>query len=190
MRITETTLRGAFVIDIERREDERGYFARTYCREEFERAGLNATYEQCSTSFNRRRGTLRGMHFQLEPAEEHKLVRCTRGRIYDVIVDLRSESPTRYAWLAVELSEDTGRAVYVPPGFAHGFQTLVDDAEVFYHISVPYQAELASGVRWDDPRLRVEWPISDPILSERDRSYPDIDSTLPRGSTSRGGHTS
>src|SRR5919108_5719070 len=106
MRITESRLRGAFVIDIERREDERGYFARTFCREEFERAGLTAPVEQCSTSFNRRRGTLRGMHFQLEPAAEHKLVRCTRGRIYDVIVDLRPDSSTRYEWLAVELSED------------------------------------------------------------------------------------
>jgi dTDP-4-dehydrorhamnose 3,5-epimerase len=190
MRITETRLRGVFIIDIERREDERGYFARTCCREEFERAGLNAAFDQCSTSFNRRRGTLRGMHFQLEPAPEHKLIRCTRGCIFDVIVDLRPQSPTRYAWLAVELSEDNGRAVYVPPGFAHGFQTLVDRTEVFYQISVPYRAELASGVRWDDPHLRIEWPISDPILSERDRSYPDIDSTVTRGSMAGGGHTS
>src|SRR5262245_36055517 len=110
MRITETRLRGAFVIDIERREDERGYFARTFCRDEFERAGLHANLEQCSTSFNRRRGTLRGMHFQLDPAAEHKLVRCTRGSIYDVIVDLRPDSPTRYAWLATALSDETGRA--------------------------------------------------------------------------------
>ena len=174
MRITQTRLRGAFIVELERHEDARGYFARTFCREEFERAGLVSPVEQCSTSFNLRRGTLRGMHFQLPPAAEHKLVRCTRGRIYDVIVDIRVDSPTAYEWLAVELSEDDGRALYVPAGFAHGFQTLVDRSEVFYQISEQYQPELARGIRWDDPRLSIEWPIADPILSERDRSYPDL----------------
>jgi dTDP-4-dehydrorhamnose 3,5-epimerase len=174
MHITESRLRGAFIIDIERREDERGYFGRTFCREEFERAGLTAAIEQCSTSFNTRRGTLRGMHFQREPSAEHKLVRCTRGHIYDVIVDLRPNSPTRYEWTAVELSDDNGQALYIPSGFAHGFQTLVDGTEVFYQISVPYRADLASGVRWDDPCLGIEWPLPNPILSERDRSFPDL----------------
>lgn len=171
MRITESRLGGAFVIELERREDERGFFARTFCREEFERAGLVTPVEQCSTSFNRRRGTLRGLHFQLAPAAEHKLVRCTRGHIYDVIVDIRPESPTAYQWLGVELSEENGRALYVPAGFAHGFQTLVDESEVLYQISEPYRADLARGIRWNDPRLAIEWPVAEPILSERDRSY-------------------
>jgi dTDP-4-dehydrorhamnose 3,5-epimerase len=180
MRITETRLGGAYVIELERHEDERGYFARTFCRAEFERAGLTSPVEQCSTSFNRRRGTLRGLHFQLAPAAEHKLVRCTRGRIYDVIVDIRDGSPTLYEWLAVELSEHDGRALYVPAGFAHGFQTLADGTEVFYQISEPYQPDLARGLRWDDPRLAIRWPIPTPILSERDRSYPDVGPAAPR----------
>jgi dTDP-4-dehydrorhamnose 3,5-epimerase len=185
MRITESRLRGAFVVEVERHEDERGYFARTFCREEFERAGLKALVEQCSTSFNRRRGTLRGLHFQIAPAAEHKLVRCTRGRIYDVIVDLRPDSPTAYQWLGVELSEENGRALYVPAGFAHGFQTLVDEAEVFYQISEPYRPDLARGVRWDDPRLAIQWPVSDPILSARDRALPLLDGTPDAGGLAR-----
>jgi dTDP-4-dehydrorhamnose 3,5-epimerase len=135
---------------------------------------LTTPVEQFSTSFNRRRGTLRGMHFQIEPAAEHKLVRCTRGHIYDVIVDLRPDSPTLYEWLAVELSEENARALHIPPGFAHGFQPLMDASEVFYQISTPHRPDLARGVRWNDPRLGIEWPIAEPILSERDRTYPDI----------------
>jgi dTDP-4-dehydrorhamnose 3,5-epimerase len=180
MRITETRLRGAFIIEPERHEDVRGHFARTFCQDEFERAGLVSPIEQCSTSFNHRRGTLRGMHFQLPPAAEHKLVRCTRGRIYDVIVDIRADSPTAYEWLAVELGADDGRALYIPAGFAHGFQTLVDGSEVFYQISEQHRPDLAGGIRWNDPRLGIEWPIADPILSERDRSYPDLRGTSPR----------
>jgi dTDP-4-dehydrorhamnose 3,5-epimerase len=175
MRVTESRLGGAFIIDLERREDERGFFARTFCRAEFERAGLISPVEQCSTSFSRHRGTLRGLHFQLAPAAEHKLVRCTRGRIYDVIVDIRRDSPTAYEWLAVELSQENGRALYVPAGFAHGFQTLVDGSEVFYQISEPYRPDLARGIRWDDPRLGIAWPVADPILSERDRSYAPLE---------------
>jgi dTDP-4-dehydrorhamnose 3,5-epimerase len=175
MRINECRLGGAFIIDLDRHEDERGYFARTFCRDEFERAGLVSPVEQCSTSFNRRLSTLRGLHFQLAPAAEHKLVRCTRGRIYDVIVDLRPDSPTAYQWLAMELSEENGRALYVPAGFAHGFQTLVDDAEVFYQISEAYRPELAAGIRWDDRGLGIDWPVPDPIISARDRALPGLD---------------
>jgi dTDP-4-dehydrorhamnose 3,5-epimerase len=185
MRVTESRLPGAFVVELERHEDERGYFARTFCREEFERAGLNSAVEQCSTSFNRRRGTLRGMHFQLAPAAEHKLVRCTRGRIHDVIVDLRPDSPTAYQWLGVELSEENGRALYVPAGFAHGFQTLVRDTEVFYQISEPYRPHLARGIRWDDPTLGIRWPLPNPILSARDRDLPLLDRALDAADSSR-----
>jgi dTDP-4-dehydrorhamnose 3,5-epimerase len=181
MRISECRLAGAFLIDLERHEDERGYFARTFCRDEFERAGLVSVVEQCSTSFNRRRGTLRGLHFQLAPAAEHKLVRCTRGRIYDIIVDIRTDSPTVYQWFAVELSEENGRAVYVPAGFAHGFQTLVDDAEVFYQMSEAYRPELAAGIRWDDRRLDIDWPVPDPIVSARDRALPRLDEVAEMG---------
>jgi len=169
---TGTALAGAFIVDIEPREDARGYFARSFCREEFARHGLPTDVAQCNVSFNRRKGTLRGMHYQIRPKAEAKLVRCTRGAVHDVIVDLREGSPTWGRWVAVELSEGNSRMLYVPEGFAHGFQSLVDDAEVFYQMFEEYSADHARGVRWDDPALGIDWPLPDPIVSERDRTFP------------------
>jgi dTDP-4-dehydrorhamnose 3,5-epimerase len=170
----ETGLPGAFVIEPEPSADERGLFARTYCEHEFSAHGIHTRFMQCSTSFNRRRNTLRGMHFQAEPAGEEKLVRCTRGAIYDVIVDLRSSSATRLKWFAVELTADNRVSLYVPKGFAHGFKTLVDESEIYYEISAFYDPAAARGVRWNDPALGIEWPGGTPILSDRDSSYPDL----------------
>jgi dTDP-4-dehydrorhamnose 3,5-epimerase len=169
---TPTPLAGLLVIDLERREDERGFFARSFCQDEFASHGLNARVVQCNVSFNARQGTLRGMHYQAPPHEEAKVVRCTRGAIWDVAVDLREHSATRWRWHGVELTADNRRALYVPEGFAHGFQTLTDDSEVLYQMSESYHADLARGVRWDDPRFGIRWPLPAPILSERDRTYP------------------
>ncbi len=171
MLFIETKLAGVYIIELEKIEDDRGFFARTFCQREFEAHGLNPRIAQCSVSFNRRKGTLRGMHYQVAPYEESKLVRCTMGAIYDVAVDLRPDSLTHKQWMAVELTEDNRRALYIPAGCAHGFQTLVDDAEVYYQISEFYHPEVAKGIRWDDPAFGITWPLSDPILSERDRSY-------------------
>ena len=174
MRFVPTKLEGAYVVEPERHEDERGFFARTWSGEEFAERGLVPELSQCSVSRNSKVGTLRGMHFQTAPHEEAKLVRCTAGVIFDVIVDLRPGSPTRADWIGVELAAETGRALYIPKGFAHGFQTLVDGAEVFYMISAPYVPEAASGVRWDDPAFGIEWPpVEARIINERDRSWPD-----------------
>lgn len=167
-----TPLAGAFVLDLKRHEDERGFFARSFCREEFVENGLNPDVAQCNVSFNPSRGTLRGMHFQTAPHAEDKLVRSTRGAIWDVIVDLRPDSPTYKKWYGVELSATTRRAIYVPKGFAHGFQTLTDDAEVLYMMAEFYHPDSASGVRWDDPAFGIEWPIANPSMSDRDRSFP------------------
>ena len=170
----ETMLKDAFVIEPERIEDERGLFARTFCRHEFDAHGLNSNLLQCSVSFNRKRGTLRGMHYQVAPHGEAKLVHCTRGAIYDVIVDLRVEFGTFGQWVAVELSADNGLMLYIPEGLAHGFQTLRDETEVFYQISEFYSPEHARGVRWNDPTFAIEWPIVNPIISARDQSHPDF----------------
>ncbi len=176
MIFRETALPGAFVIDLEKRGDERGFFARTWCRREFQEHGLDTDIAQCSVSFNARRGTLRGLHYQAPPHGEVKLVRCTRGAVYDVIVDLRPESPTFLGWLAVELAAESGRMLYVPERFAHGFQTLVDGTEVAYQISEYYTPEAGRGVRWDDPALGIEWPdVDERTISEKDRSWPDVD---------------
>lgn len=175
MVFTETKLKGAYIIDLEKKEDERGFFARTFCVDEFQARGLNARLMQCSVSFNERRGTLRGMHWQDVPQAECKLVRVTRGAIYDVIVDLRRNSPTFKQWLGVELTEENHRQVYVPEGFAHGFQTLEDGTEVFYQMSSAYAAALGRGVRWNDPEFGIEWPkVERRIINERDASYPDF----------------
>jgi dTDP-4-dehydrorhamnose 3,5-epimerase len=174
MRFTETRLAGAFIVKIEPRQDERGYFARTFCREEFARAGLPIDFPQCNVSHNTRLGTLRGMHYQADPHPEGKLVRCTRGAILDVIVDLRPVSPTFRQWVGVELDEEGCTALYIPTGFAHGFQTLRDRSDVLYYMTETYQPTLARGVRWNDPAFGIEWPISNPILSERDAAYPDF----------------
>ena len=174
MKFSPTALAGACIIDIEPVQDERGVFARRWCREEVAKRGLNPDLAQCSISFNKKRGTLRGMHYQAKPHEETKVVRCTRGMIYDVIVDLRPESPTFRKWIAVELSADNRRMLYIPAGLAHGFQSLADDTEVFYQISTPYHPESARGVRWDDPAFGIEWPVMERVISDKDRQYPDF----------------
>jgi dTDP-4-dehydrorhamnose 3,5-epimerase len=171
-----TALAGAFSVEIERIEDERGFFARSFCQKEFQAQGLDPVVAQCSISFSPLRGTLRGMHYQDKPYEEAKLVRCTLGAIWDVIVDIREDSATRHRWHAVELTAENCRALYVPCGFAHGFQTLADDSEVLYQMSEFYHPESSRGLRWDDPAFGIPWPLHDPILSPRDRAY----SLLPR----------
>ena len=175
MRFLPTHLAGAYVIEPERRVDERGYFARTWCAQEFGDHGLESGLAQCSASFNRRRRTLRGLHYQAPPFAEVKLVRCTRGVLFDVAVDLRPDSPTFRKWVGVELGEDDGRALYVPRGCAHGFLTLADGTEVAYLISTPYRPEAARGVRWDDPFHDVTWPEPVEVIASRDRGYPDVD---------------
>jgi dTDP-4-dehydrorhamnose 3,5-epimerase len=171
---SETALKGAFVIEPERHEDFRGFFARTFCRREFADHGLDPDVEQSSISFNPRKGTLRGMHYQAAPCEEVKLVRCTMGRIYDVIIDLRPDSSTHRKHFAVELSAENHKMLYIPRGFAHGFQTLEDNAEVFYQMSDTYSPEHARGVRWNDPAFGIAWPAAERIIHERDQSYPDF----------------
>lgn len=166
-------LQGATLIELEPRSDERGFFARTFCAREFAKAGLNPTVVQCNVSFNGHKGTLRGMHYQLPPYQEAKLVRCATGAIFDVIIDLRRESPTFKQHLAVVLSADNRTALYVPPGFAHGFQTLQDNTEVLYQMSEYYKPEATAGVRWNDPAFGIEWPPDMRIISERDQRYPD-----------------
>ena len=174
MIFTETRLAGAFVIEMERRSDERGFFARTFCRQEFEAHGLKPEVVQCNVSFNKRKGTLRGMHYQAAPFAEAKLVRCTSGSIYDVIIDLRPSSATFKKHFAVELSAENGRMLYIPEDFAHGFQTLQDDTEVFYQMAQRYSAEHARGLRWNDPTFGIAWPKGERIIIERDRNYPDF----------------
>ncbi|HEX8843687.1 MAG TPA: dTDP-4-dehydrorhamnose 3,5-epimerase [Pyrinomonadaceae bacterium] len=175
MRFTETKLKGAFILDPERFEDERGFFARTWSPREFAEHGLDAALAECNISFNTRKDTLRGMHFQRTPHEQAKLVRCTAGAIHDVIIDLRPASPTFKQWVGVELTAENRLMLYVPEGFAHGFQTLEDGSEVFYQMSSPYVPESASGVRWDDPAFGIEWPPApERIINARDRQYPDF----------------
>ena len=169
-----TTLSGAYIVDLERREDERGFFARTWCRREFAEMGLNPNLAQCSISSNRQRGTLRGMHWQAAPHAEAKLVRCTRGSIWDAIIDLRSNSPTYMKHFAVELTAASGRALYIPEGMAHGFQTLEDDCEVSYQMSQFFEPAAGRGIRWDDPAFAISWPVGNPILHPRDAGYPDF----------------
>lgn len=165
-------LEGAYRIEFEERSDERGFFARSFCREEFAAQGLETRIEQCSLSHNARRGTLRGMHYQRAPHGETKVVRCERGAIFDVIVDLRPASPTYRRWVSVQLDATGLAALYVPAGFAHGFQTLVDDTLVAYQISSPYVPEAAAGLRFDDPALAIDWPLDVSVISARDRAFP------------------
>lgn len=173
MKFQPTAFEGLFIVDIEPRHDVRGFFARTWCRHEFEAAGLDARLVQCSMSHNKQRGTLRGMHYQRAPFEEAKLVRCLVGAIYDVVIDLRPESETYLQYLGVELSATDHRALFIPAGFAHGFQTLVDHSNVFYQMSEFFAPEFACGIRWNDPQFSIKWPIDHPILLDRDNSYPD-----------------
>jgi dTDP-4-dehydrorhamnose 3,5-epimerase len=171
---TETKLAGAFLIEQDRKHDARGFFARVFCVEEFRAHGLNPEVSQCSISFNLRQGTLRGMHWQAAPKAEAKLIRCTRGAIFDVIVDLRPGSATRLQHVSAELDEDNGRMLYIPEGFAHGFQTLADDTEVFYQMTEFFAPDSGRGARWNDPAFGIIWPLPVPILNERDRSWPDF----------------
>lgn len=175
MIFTETRLKGAFIIQSEPREDERGFFARTFCAEEFAQHGLNPRVVQCNVSYSRKKGTLRGMHYQVAPFTEAKLVTCLAGSIYDVIIDLRPESPTYRRWLAVELSARHPRSMfYIPENFANGFQTLADDTEVFYQMSQFYHPDSARGVRCNDPAFAIEWPVDERIISAKDQSFPDF----------------
>jgi dTDP-4-dehydrorhamnose 3,5-epimerase len=169
-----TTIEGAFVVELERREDERGFFARSWCRGELEAQHLDTRLAQCSISWNRQRGTLRGMHWQAAPHEETKLVRCTRGALWDVALDLRPNSPSYLRHAAVELNADNRLALYIPAGCAHGFQTLSDDTEILYFMSTAYAPEAQRGARWDDPSFGIGWPIANPIMHPRDQMYPDF----------------
>jgi dTDP-4-dehydrorhamnose 3,5-epimerase len=175
MTFHETRVSGAFEICPQPAADERGFFARTWCKNEFKAHGLDSRLVQCSTSFSKQKGTLRGLHYQVAPYAETKLVRCTQGSIYDVVVDLRPQSPTFKDWVAVALTAENRKMMYVPEGCAHGFLTMADDSEVFYQMSEFYNPESARGVRWDDPAFHIEWPGKVEMISERDRSYPDFE---------------
>lgn len=179
MKFQRSKIPDVWIIEQERFADERGYFARTWCAEEFAAHGLNSGLIQCSTSFNLKRGTLRGLHYQAAPYQEDKLVRCTRGAIFDVAVDLRPDSPTYKQWVGMELTEANGLALYIPQGFAHGFQTLADNSEVFYQMAQPYHPSAAAGIRWNDPELAITWFDSNPILSARDGNLPFLSAKQP-----------
>ncbi len=172
MKITPTHIEGVAVVELEPRSDDRGFFARSFCREEFLAAGLEPAVEQCNVSFNHRAGTLRGMHFQLDPAPEAKLVRCTRGAVVDVVVDIRPGSPTYLQHVMVELTADNRTALYMAPFLAHGYQTLVDETEVFYQVSGAYQPGVERGLRHDDPALDIRWPVAVTSVSDKDRQWP------------------
>lgn len=168
-----TKLEGVFVIEMEPIQDDRGFFGRTWCQHEFFARGLNTDINQVSISYNKRRGTVRGLHYQIAPHAETKLVRVTRGAIYDVAVDLRPDSSTFKQWIAAELTQENRLGLYIPEGCAHGFETLCDDVEVLYHISAPFVADAARGLRWNDPALGITWPVAVSVISTRDRSYAD-----------------
>lgn len=170
----ETALKGAFILEPERKEDARGFFARTWCVEEFASHGLNSKLVQCNISYNKKKGILRGMHYQEAPHEEVKLVRCTMGEMFDVIIDLRPDSYTYTKHFTAVLSESNRHMLYIPEGIAHGFQTIEDDTEVFYQMSHRYEGGSARGVRWNDPLFGISWPLDIRIISERDRQYPDF----------------
>jgi dTDP-4-dehydrorhamnose 3,5-epimerase len=174
MKFVETDISGVVVIELEKHEDERGWFARAWCREKFAAHDLPIDLVECNLSYNEKRGTLRGMHFQVAPYAEAKLVRCVSGSAHDVALDLRPESPSYRKSIGFELSADSGRSLFLPEGIAHGFQTLVDHSTLFYQMSSAYSPEAAAGVRWDDPAFGIEWPLADPIVSERDQAFPDF----------------
>ena len=174
MIATETELKGAFTIALEKFTDVRGFFARTWSQQEFLGLGLDENLVECNISFNKQKGTLRGMHYQAEPHGQVKVVRCTRGAIFDVIIDLRPESSTFKRWVSIELSAENHRMLYVPRGFAHGFQTLRDNTEVLYQMSSYYEPESGRGVRWNDPAFGIDWPSVERIIIDRDQAYPDF----------------
>ena len=175
MIFVETPLRGAYVIEIEKHEDERGFFARSWCAQEFSSKGLDTQLVQCNVSFNAWKGTLRGLHYQIPPHAETKLVRCTKGALYDVIVDVRTDSPTFLKWFGVELTAVNYRMLYIPKRFAHGFQTLENGTEIFYQISDFYAPLASSGIRWNDPCLGIVWPEADRTISKKDQGYLALD---------------
>jgi len=179
MIFTETTLKGAYIIDIDRKEDDRGFFARAFCQKEFEAHGLKTSIAQANVAFNHKKGTLRGMHLQYPPAAETKLVRCTRGAILDIIVDLRPESATYLQNIAVELNEDNHRALYVPERFAHGYQALQDNTETSYQVGEFYAPNAEDGLLYNDPRLGLEWPLPVTVISEKDQRFRLLDETEP-----------
>ncbi len=170
MIFSETKLKGSFIIEIEKLEDDRGFFARTWDREKFEELNLDTKLSQFSISFNEKIGTLRGMHYQIEPFQEVKIVRCTKGRLFDVIIDLRKNSKTFMNWIGVELNSQNYKMIYIPEGFAHGFQTLENNSEIFYQISKSHNPISSRGIRWDDPKINIKWPINQPIISKNDSS--------------------
>jgi dTDP-4-dehydrorhamnose 3,5-epimerase len=172
MKFSKTSLAGLWVIDLELREDERGFLARTFCENEFSANGLNTRWPQCNLTLTKTRGMIRGMHFQLSPRAEIKFVRCAAGAIFDVAVDVRPNSPTFGKWEGFELNSQNRRMLYIPGGFAHGFQCLADNSEVFYQMSEFFFADLSRGVRWNDPTVAIKWPLPDPTLSERDKNLP------------------
>ena len=171
MLFKETKLKGAYVIEIEKEKDERGFFARSFCQQEFKKRGIDFNIVQSNVSYNERKGTLRGMHYQAAPHEEAKIVTCVKGAVYDVIIDLRAGSSTYCKWFSLELNTRNYTSLYIPKGFVHGFQTLEDDAVVFYQMSEFYYPELARGARWDDPAFKIKWPLKSPIISAKDNSY-------------------
>ena len=173
MRIEPTRLAGVLIVEPTPVEDERGVFARTFDAGQFAAAGMPTVWPQCNTSLNHRRGTLRGLHYQAAPRPDPKLVRCTRGRIFDVAVDVRPGSPTCRGWVGVELSADNRRGLYIPPGCAHGFVTLEENAEVFYQMGEVYDASLAQGFRWNDPAFAIAWPLQPIVIADRDAAYAD-----------------
>lgn len=174
MIFRETKLQGAFVIEAEKFEDERGFFALTWSHNDFEERGLNSVLRECNISFNQRKGTLRGMHYQRAPYQQAKLVRCTMGAIYDCIIDLRLDSPTFRQWYGIELTEQNRSMLYIPEGFAHGFQTLEHQTEIFYQMSEIYKPDYAGGVRWNDPAFGIEWPLPVEVIAARDGTYDDF----------------
>jgi dTDP-4-dehydrorhamnose 3,5-epimerase len=168
---TETKIKGTYVIETEKINDERGFFARTWDKKEFKKNGLDSNLVQCSISFNKLKGTVRGMHYQNNPFEESKLIRCTKGKIFDVVVDLRPNSSSHNKWLSIELTEDKQNMIFIPKGCAHGYQTLEDNTSVFYQMSKMYNAKSSYGVRWNDPKFKIKWPLKVSKISEKDSSY-------------------
>ncbi len=173
MQFIETKLPGAYIINLDTLEDERGFFARAFCQKEFEENGLKSNIAQCNLSFNHKKGTLRGMHYQVKPYEEVKMVRCTQGKILDVIIDLRKNSATYKKWVGVELSAENNSMLYVPKGFAHGYQTLEDNSVVYYQVTEFYQPGSERGIRWNDPAFNIDWPLEISVISDKDNSLPD-----------------
>tara|TARA_B110000027_G_C16122043_1_gene303694 strand:+ start:1141 stop:1665 length:525 start_codon:yes stop_codon:yes gene_type:complete len=174
MKFLETKLKGAFIIELEKHSDDRGFFARSFCKKEFSNFGLNNDIVQINNSLSKHKGTLRGMHYQVFPKQEDKIIRCIKGAIYDVIIDLRKESETFLEWFGMELSEENKKSLYVPKGFAHGYITLVDNSELFYLTTEYYSADCERGIRWDDPKFNINWPIAVTEISEKDKVHPFI----------------